>query len=591
MRRRRLLWQLYPSYVLITLVSLLIVSGYVSRSIREFYRLITADELEARACLAREQLPLPLSLQSTKAVDDLCKRLGAVSTTRITLILPTGKVIGDSEENPEKMDNHADRPEIVDAFSGRIGSSVRYSHTLKKNMMYVAIPVKEGERIVSVLRTSFPMTSVEQALRRVYFHVAGGVLVVAALAAAFSLLVSRWLSRPLEEMRRGAERFAKGDFSHKLPAPDSYEIAALAEEMNAMAEQLDDRIQTVLRQRNELEAVLSSMVEGVVAVDSEERVISVNQAAARFLGIDRAQAQGQALQVVVRNIDLQRFAASALSSREPVEAEITLHEKGGARLLQARGTVLRGGEDKNIGALLVLNDVTHLRRLENIRRDFVANVSHELRTPLTAIKGFVETLLEDAQRNPEQAERFLRIIAKQVDRLNAILEDLLTLSKLEEGDAAAQIPFERSRIRDLLEAAIQVCEAKAAAKDITIDLACDSDLAARANAPLLEQSVVNLVDNAIKYSEKGSSVRVEAALAENELAIRVQDRGCGIEKKHLPRLFERFYRVDKARSRSLGGTGLGLAIVKHIAQVHGGRIEVQSFPGKGSTFTLFIPNK
>jgi len=355
-----------------------------------------------------------------------------------------------------------------------------------------------------------------------------------------------------------------------------------------MAVELRGHIDTVMRQRNEIEAVLSSMVEGVIAVDMEEQVISMNDAAAKMFGLNSSEAQGRSIQEVVRNTALQQFVKNALSSQETVEKEIVLSSDGD-RFLNGHGTSLCDVEGKQIGALIVLNDVTRLLRLEKIRREFVANVSHEIKTPITAIKGFVETLRDGAVENHEDAERFLEIIGKHVDRLEAIIEDLLSLSRIEQEAGREEVVLDEGRLKDVLETAIQVCEAGAMAKKIEIELSCAGKIVANLDPQLLEQAVVNLIDNAIKYSNDGGTVRVEASQRENETLISVRDQGCGIEKQHLPRLFERFYRVDKARSRQMGGTGLGLAIVKHIAQAHGGRVTVESIPGKGSIFTIHLP--
>ena len=241
--------------------------------------------------------------------------------------------------------------------------------------------------------------------------------------------------------------------------------------------------------------------------------------------------------------------------------------------------------------LIVLHDVTRLRNLENIRKDFVANASHEIKTPITAIKGFVETLREGAAENPQEAERFLGIIQKHVERLEALVEDLLSLSRIEKEAEREEIPLTTQPLREVLVAALQVCQKKAADKDIPVELTCREDLKARINPTLLEQAAVNLLDNAITYNEAGRPVRVTAGEGENEILIHVQDEGCGIAKVHLDRLFERFYRVDRARSRKLGGTGLGLSIVKHIMEAHGGRVSVGSEPGRGSTFTLHLPKR
>jgi two-component system phosphate regulon sensor histidine kinase PhoR len=291
---------------------------------------------------------------------------------------------------------------------------------------------------------------------------------------------------------------------------------------------------------------------------------------------------------VVRNADLSRFISRALTCREPIQADVILLGDR-QRVMQAHGSALHDSEGRAIGAVVVLNDVTDFRRLEDIRRDFVANVSHELKTPITSIKGFVETLLDGASQNPVDSERFLRIIAKQADRLHAIIEDLLSLSKIEQQEDAEDIALEPVAIRGVLEAAVNVCQSAAQEHHISVKLNCDGDIKARINPMLLEQAIVNLLDNAIKYSEPRRDVCVSGETADGEVRIHVADRGSGIAEEHLPRIFERFYRVDRARSRKLGGTGLGLAIVKHIVQAHHGRVTIDSMLGIGSTFTIHLP--
>jgi two-component system phosphate regulon sensor histidine kinase PhoR len=368
------------------------------------------------------------------------------------------------------------------------------------------------------------------------------------------------------------------------------ELGGLAESLNEMAEQLDERIRTVLKQRGELETILASMVEGVIAVDRDTRILSLNRAAATLLSADHGAAPGKILQEVVRNRELQRFVTLALESEEPVEGEIILHHDGD-RYLQAHGTRLRGDENERMGALVVLNDVTRMRKLETFRRDFVANVSHELRTPITSIKGFVETLADGALDDRDKAMQFLGIINKHTDRLSELIEDLLTLSRLDQGpgDEGRKIAVEPTAVHGLLEEAIDICRPKADGKSVKISLSCEQTLEVDLNQSLVEQALVNLIDNAIKYSPDGGTVEIEARRTDERVVVSVRDNGIGIDEKHMPRLFERFYRVDKARSRDLGGTGLGLAIVKHVAQAHGGSVGVDSSPGAGSTFFLYFP--
>jgi two-component system phosphate regulon sensor histidine kinase PhoR len=590
MRRRRLVTQIFPSYLIIVLLALLAVTWYASQTWRQSFLTQTAADLQVRADLVKPQFQGLLQPLDAPAVDRLCKKLGRLSATRLTVILPSGRVVGDSFHNPAQMDNHADRPEIVQALAGKIGISTRHSYTQETPMTYVATPVLDQGRIIGVVRASLPVVSIGQALNRMYFKIALGGMGAALLAAFLSLLMARRLSRPLEEMKQAAQRFAQGDLRVKVPVPPSDELASLAEALNHMAKQLDERIGTIVRQRQEQEAVLASMVEGVMAVDHRERLLTLNQAGARLLGIDPEAARLRPIPEVVRNPDLQNFVDQALASPRQVDGEIILRDNGQDRLLQARGTTLRDLQGKAFGALIVLNDVTRLRRLEQARRDFVANVSHELKTPITSIKGFVETLLDGAMQDPKDALNFLHIIAKHADRLNDIINDLLSLSRIEQDSERGKIALATGRIQEVLHNAIQVCRDRAAAKDTKIDLTCPEDLAAEINGPLLLQAVVNLIDNAVKYSPAGLPVQVEARLELGEVVILVRDQGPGIAPEHLPRLFERFYRVDAGRSRKVGGTGLGLAIVKHIAQAHGGYVTLQSAPGKGSTFFIHLPS-
>jgi len=588
-KKKRLLWQLYPTYIIIIVVSLLAATWFASRTLKQFYHEQSASDLEARALLLKSQILEYLSPLDTQAIDRLCKKAGGQGTTRITVILPSGRVIGDSERDPATMDNHVDRPEVIEALSGQTGMSTRYSRTLEKEMMYVGIPLKRDYEMVGVVRTSVPLISIDKAMKSIQTKIVIGGLFIAVLAAILSLVVSRRISRPIEEIRKGAECFAQGDFECRLPVSGSEELGSLSETMNQMAIELQERINGMREQRNELEAVLSSMVEGVIALDKEERVISINQAAAQMLETNPSGAQGRSIQEVLRNSDLQGFVRNALSSEGPLERDIVLYSDG-ERIINGHSTVLHDAGGSPIGALIVLNDVTRLRKLENIRQDFVANVSHEIKTPITAIKGFVETLRDGGVKEPEDAERFLLIIEKHVDRLTSLIEDLLSLSRIEEDVETKQIVLEEGNIKDVLMTAIQVCQVKAGPKNIRVILSCSEDLKAKINPPLLEQAVVNLLDNAIKYSEAESEVQVEAKRVDGKILINVRDNGCGIDGKHLSRLFERFYRVDKARSRKMGGTGLGLAIVKHITQAHGGHVSVESTLERGSTFSLHLPS-
>jgi len=588
MRRKRLAAKLYPALLLIAVFSIIAVSWYAARILTAFETTHSTADMLSRAHLIQHDFSRLIASGSTQEVDALCKSLGPSSGTRITIILPTGTVIGDSDELPAVMENHATRPEIKAAFSGGTGTSIRYSATLHRKMVYAAIPLMQGSDVVAVVRTAFPLFNLQQDISVFRKELAIGGVVLLLLIGLGSYFIARHLSRPLEEMRLAAERFAEGHLEGRVPIPDTKEMAELAETLNSLAAQLGEKIDGLERQRAEQEVVFSNMTEGIIVIDPEERVVKINEAASVLFGIQREQAVGRSVQEVIRNTPLQKLLLDVLKSSESVEADVTIHNRM-ERHLQAHGTALRGASGDALGAMVVLNDVTRLRKLENLRRDFVANVSHELKTPITSIKGFVETLLDGAMNNPEETKRFLGIIAKHSERLNGIIEDLLSLSRIEQDTESRELRLEPARIKDVLKAAAMACEAKASTKQISIQIRCPDELMATVSAALLEQAVVNLVDNAVKYSDGSKSVSVEAKASGSELVIAVQDAGCGIPPEHLPRLFERFYRADKARSRQLGGTGLGLSIVKHIAQAHGGSVAVESTVGQGSTFTVRIP--
>jgi two-component system phosphate regulon sensor histidine kinase PhoR len=589
-KRRRLLWRLFPSYLLITLISLLAVSWYASEAMRHFFLDHTTIDLKARAALLEKQITAFLTPLDADTIDSIAKEAGRSSATRITVVLPDGTVIGDSHETPGLMDNHANRPEIMTALTGQTGNSLRFSNTLMQRMHYVAVPIKDRQKIVAVLRTSLPATAMETEIRSIQLKIALVGCIIALLAAGISWVISRRISQPIEQMKKSAEHFATGDLNHRLTPPGTEEMGGLADAMNQMAAQLHERIETIISQRNQLETVLASMLEGVIAIDTEERIVSINQAAARLFEYEPLDCQGKSIQEIIRSPALQQFIRQALSSKIPSEEDITLF-RNDERVIGVKGSPILNANQHQIGTLVVFHDVTQLRRLENMRRDFVANVSHEIKTPLTAIKGFVETLQQGNVEKTQEKERFLGIIQKHVDRLNAIIEDLLALSRIEQENENKVIKFEPVKIADVFQAAIQLCRPKAEKQDIRIHFECEQDVAAFFDPTLIEQAVVNLLDNAIKFSEPESLIQVESHQQDDQVIISVQDQGIGIAQKHLPRLFERFYRVDKARSRRMGGTGLGLAIVKHIAQAHGGHVSVESKLGEGSRFSIHLPQK
>ncbi|MBC8317747.1 MAG: HAMP domain-containing protein [Desulfobulbaceae bacterium] len=524
---------------------------------------------------------------------------GGVGDVRMLYANP-GTVIADSDENPARLSDHSNRPEIKTAMLGKTGTQLRFSASLGVKMLYVAIPlssIADGQiEKFHVLRMSMPASAINHTLQSLRLKVAVSGVIVALLAMLAAIIVSRRISKPLEEMTEKAEQFAQENFNTSLSIPGtcSLEVRTLAAALNCMAQKLRERFSTIVHQRNELQTILASMADAILVINNDKQVTTINDSACRLLEIPAGKAIGKGTQEILRNIDIERLVDMTFAGAEAVSEEITLNKGREKLFLQYSGVRLQNESGHSFGAVIALNDVTHIRRLEDMRREFVANVSHELMTPLTSIKGYTETILDSGQDDKEQTEKFLKIILRQSDRLQAIVNDLLELSKIEKEIEYSEIDLVPTKVKSVLEEARQVCSPKAVEKNMTILLDCPTDLIAPMDCHLMGQVVVNLLANAIKYSDTSSWVEMKAALriVENDkkmVAISVQDFGVGIGQEHLPRLFERFYRSDKDRSRKLGGTGLGLAIVKHIVQAHHGSVTVDSQIGQGTIFTVLIP--
>jgi len=523
---KRLLWQLFPSYLLIALLSLIAVTVYAYYIVSDIYLDVKSSDLRSRVYLVEHQVRKYLKNPTASDIDSLFKIIGSRADTRLTIILPDGVVLADSDKDPQKMDNHAQRPEIVTALHGDIGTSTRYSATLDTELMYVALPVSENGQLLGVLRASVPLVFIEKTLSVIRIRIIYSAIVISIIVAFISLLMARSISKPLEDMKSGVEKFARGELTFRLPKPASKELGKLTDALNQMAAQLDEKISTISEQKNEQEAVLESMVESVIAVDRKGRIINLNRAAAGIFRLDSAEVINKPVSEIFNNPELLDLIQKTLGGSEPVEAEIFLREEG-RYYLQVHGTVLKNAQNQVIGAVIVLNDVTRLRRLEKVRRDFVANVSHEIKTPLTSIKGFAETLLEGAINDIDTAKGFVQIINKQSNRLNAIIEDLLMLARLEQEDERTQLEFNEYSLNKVLESAIQVCLPKAHEKSVELNLVNRENVKIKMNPDLLEQAVVNLIDNAIKFSLEKSQVKIDFRRNERKTAITVTDCGVG----------------------------------------------------------------
>lgn len=587
---KNLIWKICPPYLLIILVSLSVLACLATVAVRDFYDELMRKKLEHVSSVVELYTEnLVSDTGSNRELQTFCKQIGEKTSIRVTIVSLDGTVLADSHEEPAKMENHNSRPELVKAFIGEIGESTRYSSTLRRRMKYVAVPLNRQGEVIGAVRSSKAVTLIEEALRSIYSSIILGGAVVLVVAVILSFWLAKNITAPLQELRGVAERLARGEFTARMSPPEATELAQLADAMNSMADQLHTRIETIVQQRNELDATLSSMTEGVVAIDPEENVISVNKAATFMLKCNPSLVFGKSLLEAVRNPELHEIAGRALNENSTTEGEVMLLIDNEETFIQVHGAPMKNQDGENIGAVIVMNDVTRLKRLENMRRDFAANVSHELKTPITSIKGFVETLLDGAKNDPEDCEHFLNIILNQTDRLDALIQDLLMLSRIENQSDTKVLDLQSKPLTDLLEEAVFSRRKKADKKMISLTLECPEDLEVEVNPLLLEQAVGNLVDNAINYSNNGTDVEVLVEASQTDISIHVKDKGVGIAPEHLDRLFERFYRVDRARSRDQGGTGLGLAIVKHVVQLHNGEVSATSCPHKGSTFTVRIP--
>jgi two-component system phosphate regulon sensor histidine kinase PhoR len=568
---------------------LVAVDFFAERALRDEYTRTTAGQLEAIARLAKARPPqltsVPPSTPEDRAALDQWVIQMAASGLRVTVITAGGEVLADSQSDPRTMENHADRPEVRAALANGEGQSARRSVTVNRDLLYYAVRSDAATRAPIVLRFAAPLTTVHETLvafrRKLWF----ASVIILLLAGTASLLVSLGFSDRIERLKEFSRRVAEGDFRPLLGDGSGDALEKLGASLNQTAARLDRTIRTLTEERNLSSAILGSMVEGVAVVSGAERLVFSNQSFAEILGLDLPPKSGSALVEIVRQTDLIEAVRQVLAGEPRVESEIvtgTLRQHFFAATVGA----VRAGE--TYGAVVVLHDITELRRLERVRRDFVANVSHEFRTPLTAIQGFAETLLAGAMDDPQNRERFLEIIVEHSRRLARLTEDLLKLSKMDAD--RLELEIRRVSVPQLIESCIETAQHRAVEKEIAISVKPASgvpDIAG--DRRRLAEVLQNLIDNALQYTLSRGEIVVSTETRDGEVVFTVADTGIGIPKADQSRIFERFYRVDAARSRELGGTGLGLSIAKHIVEVHGGRIWVDSEIGRGSQFHFTVP--
>jgi len=577
------------SYVFIVLVSFGFIAFFLDKNLEENSLRNIQSSLIAQASLIENQITAEsVRKEDSASLEALIKTLSQKIKSRITVINIQGKVLADSEESLQdipKMENHLSRPEVQMALSDKIGIDTRYSATLKINMLYVALPFKNNNSITGILRLALPLVSVQKTLfevRRVIFF-----CLILALALAFILgsLVAAKIIKPINRMILVSRRFSEGDFSRRIIQVSKDEIGQLATTLNKMAQDIEDKIKEVKIQNQKLAAIFNSMIEGVIVIDKAGYIISVNPTIERIFGILKKDVEGKVFLEAIRNNDIAEVISAALKRGESISSEIALIYPV-RRVFEVNATPIF---DNNVisGCLVVVHDITEIRRLETVRSDFVANVSHELKTPLTSIKGFVETLLEGALDDKENNRNFLKIIYDHAERLNSLVDDLLSLSHLESKEIT--LNKKSFNLSSQLEGVISGFKSQLKKMGIDIKNELPAGIAINADKDRIEQVFTNLIDNAIKFNKEKGSIRIYVQEVNGKIKVFVEDLGIGIPEKDIPRIFERFYRVDKARSRELGGTGLGLSIVKHIVELHGGSVGVESTEGLGSKFWFILP--
>ncbi len=571
---------LYPGIIIYVLLSLFLLGGMTVNSVRQHLYDQKISDMQETAQLVRNIL----SQQERDHLQDAAVSLAEGTSYRITLTDASGIVTADSSKAPQLLDNHRDREEISRALTGDSHTSIRYSDTLGYEMIYYAVPVELDDE-TAVLRVSLPFKELDESLRIIYFYFTlGGILfLIIALGAAY-LLISK-IERPLAELARQSSQLANLDFSGIGSVPSLIqEIQVVSESLRAMAQKMRRQFQAVRHQRDEFKAVLDSMIEAVIVLDERKIIVEANPSAVAYFSSSGMSLTGLTLDTVLTSDELQKIIYETMQDGVMRSISIRLNKS----YYQVNATILPiSGEGSQ--TVLVCNDITALMKLERIRRDFVANVSHELKTPVTSIQGFSETLLDGALEDPEHAKRFIKIIKRQTERLQSIIDDLLILSELEQDGTRKNFSIQ-VLLHPIILDSLLICREKNQQYSGETIIHCKEDQQVRGNAHLIEQALINLIDNAMKYSAHTSPITVSCSSVPGEVLVMVADQGSGIPKRDINRIFERFYRVEKARSRDKGGTGLGLSIVKHIMLQHHGNVEVESREGKGTTFTLRFPS-
>ena len=579
MKNISLMWKQFLRFFVIIVLTAGLIVYFTSKEIKNNYIQNLQNTLENYAQLIEKFIGPLVVEQDYTQIKTTARQLGQELDVRCTIIKSDGTVLGDSEEDPLLMEDHSKRPEILSALQIGFGESMRYSETLQKEMLYVAVPIVYNDTVIGVVRISSFIENIRRSIRAITKDILGITIVITILALAFSIYTTQAYTKPIRDIANAAHRIKDGDFKTRLSIRRRDELGILAESLNEMARELEKYFLSLNQEQEELKTILSSMVEALVVLKQDGTIITTNKNFSKITGMDQKQLVGKRYWEYLRQDVFEKLIKRVVEQNSVVTKEIEI----GNKIYLTSGSIILGIPEKRI--IVVMHDITELKRVEEMKSDFVANVAHELKTPLTAIKGFAETLEEEVD---SVHKRFIKIIRTNTDRLINIVSDLLVLSSLEKK--RDNINMQKFDLKKLIENSLLIEQKKFDEKNIEVVFDFDSSIKSHLADPfLIEQLMLNLLDNAITYTESGGKIMIDVARKESNIVIEIADNGSGIPAENLPRIFERFYVVDKSRSRQLGGTGLGLSIVKHIVLAHNGDIRVESKPGQGTKFIINFP--
>jgi len=579
--------KLLLTYLLLILISLFISALAIIGPLQNYYLKYVENGLIKDTHLVSRILAPYLQEHNYEQVDVIVRELGEQLATRITVINKNGEVLGETHESVSVMENHANRPEIKTALEGKTGTATRFSKTLDTTHIYLALPYKIQGDIEAVIRLSLPLLGIEETFALLRKTLLIGGLFASLIAFFLSFWLAGTFTKPIEKITQTADKISKGDLDQKVFIASNDELALLAQSINDMSASLKVQIDKVITGKQRLETILNHMASGVIVIDSNGLIININPQAERIFGINEQNAVGRPYHRIIRDFNLLENIDQIMNkqSHSATSYEFSISSPKKHMFKAYAAPVIY--KDKIQQIVIVFHDITTLRQLEKMKTDFIANASHELRTPVASIKGFAETLMNGALEDRETAQKFINIINKEAERLGILINDLLDLSQLETKNEINKTPTD---IKELIIESAGYLESQAQEKGVTVSAELTEQIPVIfANKDMLKRAFLNLIDNAIKYTPQGGNIRISTAIEQEYLLIKFTDNGTGIPNEDLPRLFERFFRIDRARTQEVKGTGLGLSIVKHIIEQHQGKVKVESQIGKGSIFTLALP--